>query len=87
MKSSKNTWQGYTLDEIRYRQMLAHVRLDMTTEQLKMYVNQTFNNSQSQQAEALASKFDSLMKWAEYGVLGYRVFRRISALLRNASAE
>ena len=76
--------KGMTLEEIRYRQLITRVKIDMTRQQIRTYIDASLNHGSSAQAIRLVSNWERIKQWAEYGMIGYRAYRHLRSLFNGS---
>ncbi len=77
-------WAGYTLDELRYQEAYVAARLQIKKEQLVQESNQFKGNILHPQGAGLMSRIGTLMDYAGYGLMAYKMVKQAVGLLKKA---
>lgn len=76
-------WKGLTLDDIRYRRAINHVRLEIEKERLMSETSQLVGNTtQGFFSSSMARKLFSGFSYLDYGVLAFQIFRQSRKIFR-----
>lgn len=75
-------WRGYTLDELRYRRVMALTRIEI--EKSKMIATSTdVRDNLPFIGRSFLGNFTKSLTVVEYAVLAFKLFRRIAPLFRK----
>ena len=69
MIANNEQWKGYTLDELRYRRALVGARVEIEKYRLN--------------ALSLVGRVMGAFRYAEYAILGFKLIKRVSKLMRG----
>lgn len=76
-------WKGLTLEDIRYRRAINHVRLEIEKERLMSATSQLVGNTtQGLFSSSMARKLFSGFSYLDYGVLAFQVFKQSRKIFR-----
>lgn len=83
LQSTKSTWQGYSLEELRYARMVALARVEIEKSKLLDAAEHTRNNLPIVgSSSSFSSVFKSINK-LEYFIIAFKLFRKITPLFRK----
>ena len=83
LQSTKSTWQGYSLEELRYARMVALARVEIEKSKLLDTAENTRNNLPIVgSSSSFSSVFKSINK-LEYFIIAFKLFRKITPLFRK----
>lgn len=89
IKSTDTSWRGYTLEELRYKRAetmarteIEKYRLSLATERVKESTP-LLGGSGGGGMLGLLSRSGSWISYLEYGLMAYRLFKRITPLFRK----
>lgn len=82
--SSAPQWQGYTIDDLRYRRAVNHVRIEMTRRQLAAKVADATNlrSLGSHRGGRMLGRIFSGLSMLDYAILAYQGTRQVMRLYR-----
>lgn len=76
-------WKGLTLEDIRYRRAINHVKMEIEKERLMSETSQLVGNTtQGLFSSSMARKLFSGFSYLNYGVLAFQVFRQFQKVYR-----
>lgn len=81
MNSNPNQWNGYTLDELRFRRLLTLTRIELEKSQFKSQM-ETSKTALGRPA-SIVKKMTGALDYFDYGVLAFRLGRRVIKLFRR----
>ena len=83
LQSTKSTWQGYSLEELRYARMVALARVEIEKSKLLDAAENTRNNLPIVgSSSSFSSVFKSINK-LEYFIIAFKLFLKITPLFRK----
>ncbi len=74
-------WNGYTIDELRYKRALTTARLDIQKERLLNQVNAVKGSFGMLEGRGIVGKMLRSLNYIDYAVLAFQAVGRIRALL------
>lgn len=76
-------WKGLTLEDIRYRRAINHVKMEIEKERLLSQTSQLVGNTtQGLMSSSMARKMFSGFSYIDYGVLAFQVFKQVQRVYR-----
>ncbi len=78
-------WRGYTLDELRYRQALTEVAIDIEKDRISHSISDAVPNAikSGSRGSSMISKALGALSYVDYAVLGWRLIKMIRGLRRK----
>ncbi len=84
MPHHAETWNGYTLDELRYQRALNMARLEIEKEKLTAATSEMKRGLPSlSTGHGILSKIAGSLSYIDYAVLAFRLFRTASKAFRG----
>ena len=74
-------FEGYTLDEIRYKLMVNRLKLAVAKEKIAMLTSPNMHRD-SEAISGYMSKFGSIMRYVDIAMIGYTIVKKISGVVR-----
>ncbi|MCM1503613.1 MAG: hypothetical protein NC127_00245 [Muribaculum sp.] len=76
-------WKGLTLEDIRYRRAINHVKMEIEKERLLSQTSQLVGNTtQGIMSSSMARKLFSGFSYIDYGVLAFQLFKQFQRVYR-----
>lgn len=75
-------WPGYTLDDLRYRRAVNHVKMEVERERLTTAVHQVVNRQQSAFAGGMVKKVFTGFTVIDYALLAFQATKQIRKIYR-----
>lgn len=75
-------WKGYDIEELRYRRAYIAARADIEKERIAASMRQNFSSS-SPMASGLLGKLLGSLTYFDYGVIAFRLGKRVLSLVRS----
>ena len=76
-------WHGYSLDDLVYCRQVNMVKQQLITERLRQAVKHIKLVREQQASQGIFGTLSSWLSYADYGVTGFRLFKRLRRLYRN----
>lgn len=76
-------WRGYSLDDLAYRRSVNQVKQQLVTERLRQAVAMMRMEHEQSASHGLFGTITSWLTYADYGVAGFRLFKRLRNLYRG----
>lgn len=78
----KKNFKGYTLAELRYRRALTSLKIEMTTEKLKLLTSPKMQK-EAKTVTGYVKGFESALRYVDYALIAYSVTRRVGNFFRR----
>lgn len=83
IREESKEWKGLTLEDIRYRRAINHVRMEIEKERLMAEASQLMGGaSRGLFNSPMARKMFSGFSYIDYGVLAFQVFKQVKRIYR-----
>ena len=79
----QKAWKGYTIDELRYRQAINHLKMMVVSERLKNSADNARRHAGSFFGPTLLSRLLSRFSALEYSMIAFRTGRQIFQLYKK----
>ena len=84
MIANNEQWKGSTLDELRYRRALVGARVEIEKYRLNALTEQYRRMPQRLTGStSLVGRVMGAFSYAEYAILGFKLIKRVSKLMRG----
>ena len=78
----KKNFRGYTLEELRYRRAITSLKIDMTTEKLKLLTSPKMQQ-EVKTVTGYVKGLENTLRYVDYALLAYSVTRRVGNFFRR----
>lgn len=76
-------WNGYTLNELYFRRDINTVRQALLAEQITGIYHEIKHRQERKSPFGFVSRIDSIMNFAQYGIMGLTVFSKLKSFLNK----
>ncbi len=83
MATNEDAWRGYTLDELRFRRVLAMTRLELQKESLAQQVDNLRQGRATDGSTSWMTKVMGAFNYFDYAVLAFTVGRKVLHVFRR----
>ena len=80
---SDPAWKGYDMDELRYRRAFVIARMEIEKERMSVAARNLYGGTMRQTQTGIMSKVLGSLNYIDYGVLAYRLGKRVFSLFRS----
>lgn len=77
-------FKGYTLEELKYRKAVTRLKIDLTTERLRLYCNPRLKE-EVQTVSGYVQGFENVMRYIDYAMVAYNISRKIGNFMGRFS--
>ena len=75
-------WEGYTLDELRYRRAINHVKMEMEKERVMLSAKRIMSGKPSHESEGFFQKMFTGFSILDYALLAFQTGKQLRKVYR-----
>lgn len=76
-------WKGYDIDELRYMKAYTVARIEIEKERIATSSKSLYSGRVNSRAYSIAGKILGSLSYMDYGILGFKLFRRVRSIFNR----
>ncbi len=76
-------WKGYDMEELRYRRAYVMARMEIEKERMSSSARSLYSSTAGQASSGIMGKLLGSLSYIDYGVLAFRLGKRVFSLFRS----